>query len=155
KTQAHWRTIYSEVPGDRLLALLTYEPVWGVLDPSSPYHWAKGHLSKNALFSWTLANLVFYLLAVGLTVLGGLTGKLSAYEVSLSAALLVIPYITKSSEVGMQSFGRYAASVLPVYFVLGGILQRVPGSLAAGLVALSAVLLGLYSALFASWHGGF
>src|SRR5262249_37654447 len=31
----------SPVPGDRLVSLLTGEPIWGVLAPASPYYWAK------------------------------------------------------------------------------------------------------------------
>jgi hypothetical protein len=42
--------------------------------------------------------------------------------------------------------------VFPVYLVLGQLLQRCPAPLAAALLAISAVFLAVYSALFVSWY---
>jgi hypothetical protein len=75
-----------------------------------------------------------------------------AYEVSLCAGLLLIPYLLRAHEMCMTGMGRFAAVVFPVYIVMGRLLAKLPWPVSAGILALCAFFLGAYSALFAAWY---
>jgi hypothetical protein len=77
---------------------------------------------------------------------------LNRFEISLSLMLLAIPYFTRGYEMCMGSMGRFVAVVFPIYIVLGHGLALLPPAVAAALLALSAFLMAVYSALFASGH---
>jgi hypothetical protein len=151
KTQVHW-TERSLTLGDRLVGLLTLEPIRAVYDSSSPCYWARVPPEGNLLFNLKAANPLYFLATVGLVVLGGCKRWLNGRELLLSAGLLVIPYALQAARTGMSSQARYAAVVFPVYLVLGQLLHRMPGPLAAALLAISGLFLAIYSAMFVSWY---
>jgi hypothetical protein len=64
----------------------------------------------------------------------------------------LIPYVLQADRACMAAEARYASSVFPAYLVVGQILTRLPGPLASALLALSAVTLAVYSAMFVSWY---
>jgi hypothetical protein len=53
---------------------------------------------------------------------------------------------------GAQSFGRFASVAFPAFLVAGMILARLPGPVAAVLLAASALFFGIFSALFAAGY---
>jgi hypothetical protein len=155
KTQADWHQRPPEPLGARLVALAQLEPLWSGFDPLSPCYWKRHDPDSSPLFSLNFLNPFFFVLAVLLTALGAWRRWLSRYEIALALGLLLIPYLTRSHEMCMAGMGRFAAVALPVYLVLGQFFARLPVTLAMGLLGVSAFLLGLYSALFASWHSLF
>jgi hypothetical protein len=154
-TQSRWGASSLTWP-EKLVALLSYEPIWQVFDRSSPSYWATGEpYSSSPFFCWALVNPIYFVLTAILIAFGAWKRWLTAYEITLAAALLVIPYVTRSYEMGMASHARFAAVVFPVYLVLGNILARLPGSVAGALLGVSGFFLGAYSALFACWYDVF
>jgi hypothetical protein len=85
--------------------------------------------------------------------LGAWKRWLTREEIGVSIPLLLISYVTKGFEWGLTSHGRFAAVVFPVYIVMGHLLARLPPPVPISLLALSAFLLGAYTALFAAGHG--
>jgi len=152
RTQDHWRLRPPLTPVEKTASLLTLEPVWSTFNPSSSCCWSRFEPDNNPLFSLQLANPLYFLLAVGLTLLGGCKGWLNRHELSLSACLLLIPYLTKSQDMCMAGMGRFVAVAFPSYLVLGRLVCRLPPCLAGSLLGISAFLLGMYAALFASWY---
>lgn len=151
KTQSYW-TERSMDLGQRVLGLLTLEPLRATYDPSGPCYWGRVPPRGNPLFNLKAANPVYFLAAVALIALGARKRWLTAPEVLLSMGLLGIPYCLQASRMGMTGQARFAAVVFPVYLVLGQLLQRMPAPLAAALLAISGLFLAVYSAMFASWY---
>jgi hypothetical protein len=136
---------------DKMIALLTFEPVWFLVSPGSaisPDRPAAGdpHFSLPYIF-----NSVSFVVAVALLLLGAFRRWLTSYEVTLAVPLLLIPYVTRGYDY-MASAARFASVVFPLYLVLGYLLCRLPGPLAAGLLALSSLFLGSLAGLFVSWY---
>ena len=50
----------------------------------------------------------------------------------------------------MASMARFTSVAFPIYLVIGNLLWRMPAPLAAGLLSISSLLLGIYTALFAA-----
>ncbi len=151
KTQVHW----TERPvtfTDQIVGALTLEPIRAVYDSSSSCYWANVPPRGNLLFNLKAANPVYFLVSVGLVLLGWRKRWLNTRELLLAAGLLTIPYVMQGTRTGMSSQARYAAVVFPVYLVLGQLLSRCPAPLAAVLLAISGVFLAVYSALFVSWY---
>jgi hypothetical protein len=92
------------------------------------------------------------LATVVLVVIGARRRWLNARELLLSAGLLLMAYGLQASRACMSSHARYASVVFPVYIVLGQLLHRAPAPLAAALLAISGLMLGIYSAMFVSWY---
>jgi hypothetical protein len=82
-------------------------------------------------------------------VVGARKRWLSSCEVALAAALLFIPYVTRSYEMCMVSGARFAAVVVPTYLVLGPLLARLPRGIAVLVLVASGALLAIYSGKFA------
>lgn len=130
---------------DKMLALLTLEPIWPLLIPSSslsPDQPSDGHYAFNALV---------FAAATVLLLLGALKRWLTSYELALAIPLLLIPYVTRGYDY-MASAARFTSLVFPVYLVLGNLLCRPPGPFVANLLAASSLCLGILAALFASWY---
>jgi hypothetical protein len=119
KTQENWR-MRPAVPLYEKLVLVTLEPVWSIFDPASPCYWARSPVEFSPFFSLHLANPIYWLLAIVLVIVGACKRWLTAYEVSLSAGLLLIPYVLRAHEMCMAGMGRFAAVVFPVYIVNAG-----------------------------------
>jgi hypothetical protein len=154
KTQAFWVLRRGEHMSltEKLVSEAMLEPVWEIYTPSGPNFWAKHDRNQDALFSMHFANPVYFVGTVALVVVGWRKKWLTQYELLLSAGLLLIPYLTKSYDNAMASFGRFSAVVLPAYIVMGQLLARLPPPLAAVILCISAFFLGAYSALFAAGY---
>jgi hypothetical protein len=137
---------------EKILALVGLEPLWSVFVPSSSAFWQRHDGPCNPLFSWHIANVVFFVLSATLIWVGARKGWLTSSEILLAVPLLVIPYATRGYEMGMQSAGRFAAVVLPVYLVLGNWFSRLPPPLAAAFLSLCSFFLALYAALYSAGH---
>jgi hypothetical protein len=135
---------------EKTLYLLSLKPLWCVFVPSDLGYW--GRFERNPLFSLQFANPIFFAGTAVLIAVGAWRRWLNAAEWGLGAALLLIPYVLRAQEMHGGALARFAAAVLPAYFVLGHLLARLPAPLTAALCALSAVLLAVYSALFAAGY---
>jgi Gpi18-like mannosyltransferase len=152
QTQSLWQNGPPLPWNEKILALAGLEPVWSVFVPSSSAFWQRHDGPCNPLFSWHIANVVFFVLSAALIWLGARKGWLTSSEILLAVPLLVIPYATRGYEMGMQSAGRFAAVVLPVYLVLGKGFSRLPAPVAAAVLSLCGFFLAAYAALYAAGH---
>lgn len=154
-TQQHWRQRPVTEIGEKLLALLIYEPIWAVYDPGAASYWNETGRSAHPLFSLWFANPIYFVGTCCAIAYGAHKRWLSTYEWTASVGLLVIPYCTRGYEWSMLSQGRFAAAVFPMYIVLGRMLCHCPWPVAASLLCLSAFFMGAYAALFAAQHSFF
>ncbi len=152
QTQSHWQSRPAVGWGEKALALAAWEPIWSAYIPSSPGYCGRWAAEVPAWFNLQLANPVFFVAAGVLVGLGAAKRWLSAGEILLAAGLLLIPYVTRGFDMCMASQGRFAAVVFPVYLVLGRLLSSAPLVVSAGVLALSAVYLAVYAALFAAGY---
>jgi hypothetical protein len=156
---AHSQMIWHMRPAtslaDKLLALVTLRPFWENFISTSPCSMGARDPVVVPFFSLYVANPIFFALAILFLVVGAWKRWLSSCEIALAAALLFIPYVTRSHEMCMVSGGRFASVVLPTYLVLGHVLARLPRGVAILGLAGSAALLAIYSARFALGHAFF
>ena len=151
KTQSEWRMRPKIMFGDKVSAIAAWEPIWSVYDAQSVAYWRRRGVS-NPLFNLQFGNPLYFVGTVMLVAFGAWKRWLQSSEVFYSAALLAMPYITRSYEMNMNSHARFAAVVFPVYIVLGRILNCAGPSLATGFLCVSGCLLAMYAALFATGH---
>ncbi len=150
KTQDNWGVT---VPfPDKIIDLLSYHPIWADFDQHFQTGWDRPADTLDRLFSWKIANSACFVITTILIVIGAIKQWLSSYETLLAVFLLLIPYYTRAIEMGMSSQARFAGVVFPVYLVLGNLLARLPWPITGSLLGLSGFYLGIFSALFASWH---
>lgn len=149
-TQQHWSVYPDRGLADRAVSLLTLEPVRGVYDPSSPRYWGALDRAHEPVFSLIFWNPIVFVAAVLTTIVGGTLRLLNAYEVTLSAGLLLIPYVTRSYDFSMLSMARFSAAVLPCYLVWGVLAAALPRPVLVGCAALGGFFLGVFAALFAA-----
>lgn len=152
KTQANWRVYRPSSLAEKATALATLKPVWGNFSPASLGYWLQHTVYPNPFASLSLMNPLFFVSALVLLFLGLRQRWLSSYETLLAGGLLLIPYVASSYEMHMAGMGRFVAAIFPLHLVLGQILARLRGPLAAGLLCVSACFLALYAALFAAWY---
>jgi hypothetical protein len=130
-------------PEDKIIALMTFEPLWSVYVPRSDAYWANTVKSIEAPFNLQAANPVYFLIAVALVAYGAWRRWLNVYEVILSAGLILIPYETRAYEMCMASQGRFMAAVFPTYIVMGHLLCRIPSPWTSLVIAPAAVLMAV------------
>ena len=152
KTQEHWTIRKTASFEEKALAILSHEPLWSVYDPSSEAYWLRNQPEPCAWDNLALANPPYFLFAVALVILGAWKRWLNANEAVLAALLILIPYLTRSFEMGMLSQGRFVAAAFPIYLVLGRLLGRIPGPYAALLLCISALVMATYAAEFAAGY---
>lgn len=152
KTQVHWALRSPASLEGKVVALATLEPVRRLFDPSLKVHWSNYEPGVMPLLSLHLFDYILFVMAIVLIVLGACRRWLTRTEWLASTSLLLIPYWASAYEVDMRSMGRYTSVVIPIYLVLGRILASLPPSVAAALLASSGFLMGVYAAMFASWH---
>ncbi|WP_244884895.1 hypothetical protein [Singulisphaera acidiphila] len=136
---------------EKLLALLSWEPVWGVYDPSQPGYWARFD-PPNPLLNWKFMNPIYFGVGVLSTGWGWWRRWLTEYELALAVPLLAIPYLTRGFEMCMHSQARYASVVFPTYIVMGHLLVRVPEWVRGVTLMILGGGLFVYSALFAAGY---
>ncbi len=149
KSQLNWSIRPPVRFVDRLIALGELEPIRSVFTISSAGYWEFLEPHGNPLFSLCVANPLFFLVTVALTALGACKRWLSPYELLLAVSLLLIYYLTRGYDY-MAGASRTTSVVFPIYLVLGNLLCRVPGPVAAAVLSLSGFLLAVYAAVFAS-----
>jgi hypothetical protein len=152
KTQAHWAVRQPASFADYATSLITLEPIWGKYNPGSVSYWARHEPIANPLFSLEFANPIYFMATVSLVIVGAKKKWLDAREVLLAILLLGIPYVTHSYDAIMMAQARYASVVFPAFMVMGRVLNGLRPPLAALLVGMSSVLLGVYSVMFAAWY---
>jgi hypothetical protein len=135
-----------------MVALATLEPIWSVFVPSSGAYWERATPTPWAVFNLQAANPIYFVLAVGLTVVGWRKRWLLGGEVGYAVALLAMVYVMRSYEMYMLGMGRFTVTAFPIFLVLGRLLISIPKPVAALLLILSGLFLGAYSALFAAWY---
>ncbi len=151
KVQSRWGLVRGKFE-DTIVPLATYEPFWGTYVSDSPRYWRKNEQHDFRAFSLVYASPIYYTATLFLIFWGARARWLKGNEVVLSLALLAVPYFSKGYANSMNSFGRFASVVAPVYLVLGHLLVRC-SALAIGLLAIVAVFfLVVYAAMFgAGW----
>jgi hypothetical protein len=153
RTQQHWQVRGPTVdPLDKVVSLVSGHAVWSVYDPGDAAWWGRSDGRDNPQLGLAFFNPIYFVLTVGLVILGGFKRWLTRYELLLSAGLLLIPYVTKGYENGMLSHARFAAVVFPAYIVLGQLLSRVPRAVAVVFLFACAGVLGWYTHQFAAGH---
>lgn len=152
QTQQHWTLRLDPDLPDRIVALVTLEPIWSIYVPGSLAYWKEHELTKGHLVSLQFANPIYFVGTAVLVLIGAWKKWLNTNELILSAGLLLIPYITHSYRSGMMGHARYAAVVFPVYIVMARLLERCPPAVAYIVFAFCGFLLAMYSALFAAWY---
>lgn len=142
----------SPVPlGEKILAYLAWEPIWGVYDASQPGYWA--HFDPPvAILNWRFANPIYFAIAASSIALGWWKRWLTDEELALSVPLLAIPYLTRGFDMCMQSHSRYSCVVFPMYIVIAHLLARLHAWVRAVVYLLFGVGLFVYSALFAAGY---
>jgi hypothetical protein len=150
--QAKWRVRQHVLLGEKLVAVLTFGAIRGVYSKDSPFYF--GHYLPIAprLFSLYFANSIYFACTILATVVGARKGWLNRFEVAMAAALVGIPYLAHNYETTMMATGRYMTTVIPTYLVAGHLLRRLPIGIAVSIAAVSAFMLGAYSALFGMWY---
>ena len=149
---AAYNRLHDTPLGERLLSLLSLRPIWSVFVPGSPGYWADWDAVTPAVWSLRLVNPIYFVAACGLVAYGAWSRTLETRDVLVGALLLLVPYVTKGHDNAMLGFARYSSVVYPMYLVAGDILARFPRPLTDAMLVVSAVLMSLYSALFAAWY---
>ncbi len=154
QTQVHWSFNAPRDVNvwDKAWALLTLEPIRGVYDPDSPRYWARADTHVVPLFSIMFLNPICFLFTLFLVAVGTWKRWLSSTEVVLSMGLLLVPYVTRGFEMSMASHARFAAIVIPQYFVLGRIFAAMPVAISASICGLMGLMMGLWTALFVAGY---
>ena len=134
------------------IRLLTLEPLWSVFTPSSEAYWHRREIIHTASYSMQFWNPLSFVLACGLVGYGKLQGVLTADQMLLSVALLLIPYCVQGPVCSFYSFGRYAASVLPIYYVVAHIIGRCNVSIQLVALVVAASLYMLITLGFMTWY---
>lgn len=151
-TQEHWHLRPPAPLGDKLISLLSWEPIRSVYEPGAHGYWRDTDGVNISLFSLQFANPIYFLGTVALVSLGAGLRWLTAEELLMSIAFLAIPYFTRGYEMCMASQGRFAAVVFPVYIVLGQLLSRIRTAVAVAILVFAAFLMAVYAALFAAGY---
>jgi hypothetical protein len=150
--QAQWRVRPNVGLGEKIRALFTFAAIRGVYDKSSPFWWGRFFRMGPAVFNLYFANSLYLIGTVAIVVTGWLKRWLNPVEVALAVGLVGVPYLVHNYETSMMAEGRYMAPVVTTYLVLGLLLRRLPVGIAVGIAALSAFMLGVYSAMFGAWY---
>jgi hypothetical protein len=152
KNMVHWIMRPTSSFGEKLVSLLSFEPIWTIFAPDSPAYWGHHVQPTQMPFALYVANPVYFIIALGLFVAGIGKRWLNASEVLTVLGLLLIPYWTTAYEVQMTGMARYVTVAFPLYLVAGRLLAALPWSMSLGLLAVSTFFLAAYSALFAQWY---
>ena len=68
-----------------------------------------------------------------------------------SAGVLLLPYVTLSTNVGFVSFTRYLLMAFPVFIILGESFKRRPW-LGVSVIGIFSAMLFMYTAFYTQWY---
>jgi len=131
---------------DHLLAALTLAPI--------RQNFLDCFISPITISNFIL-NSVLWLTALAFVLIGLFKKWLKGEEIILAVLLLCVPYFLVAPLNTMQSVGRYSLVALPVFTCLSRWLAVRPAWQTGVLIGLSAVLMVLYTALFAQRYSVF
>ncbi len=152
KTQHFWRMRPPLLPGQMLLALASWEPVWSVYVPGAPGYYASIDPGVPLLLSYQSANAVLFVGAILLLAIGRARGWLTGPETLFGASHLALTYVLAGYRFCMLSQGRFVAVVFPIYIVLGHILMNFPKPIAFGTLVIASFYLMTFSAMLAAGY---
>ncbi|MGA2257440.1 MAG: hypothetical protein ABSG53_22505 [Thermoguttaceae bacterium] len=153
KAQRSWRKRPEVSVTNKAIALASLEPIWATYDATDrASYWRRPGEPSCPLLNLRFANPIYLVLAFALVTLGEMMGWLSPNETLFGLTVLAIPYLSCAFENCMQSQARFSMVAFPIYLVIGHILLRLPRSAAALILAASAAMLGVYSAMFAAHY---
>jgi hypothetical protein len=148
-TQDHWHIRPPVSLAEKIAAYASWEPVWSVYTPRVPGYW-RNIDAVTPILNMQFMNPVYFMGTAALVAIGAWKRWLTIYEVLVSVPLLAIPYLTKGYDNAMFSHARFALVVFPSYIVVGHLLAKVPRWAAWMILALSAVLMGVYAGEWAA-----
>jgi hypothetical protein len=152
KTQDHWRAYPRGTALEQFQALVQFEPIWGVFDPSSARYRGRLDLHEDPLHSMVFLNPIVFCLAV-LTIAIGVKAKwLNGYEILLACGLLLIPYVTRAYDNSMLAMARFVAAAVPCYLVWGRMALLLPAFARSFPVAIGVYFLAIFAAMFAAGY---
>jgi hypothetical protein len=158
QTQEHWTfrmPVAHSTPLEKTWALVTLEPIWGVYQPDSSRFWLLPGTTESIPFNPYFWNPLMFMVMATLVAWGAWRKHLTGPETVLGVSLLAIPYATRSYEMSMVSHGRFAAAVVVAYPLIGRILATLPPPLACVAVAISAIILSYWTALYTTGNALF
>jgi hypothetical protein len=149
--QQHWE-LRDQVqsPFAVLSGYLTLRPLRDVYDVSAVSYWRYREMHGCAVFSLYFANPPFLVFAVAVLAIGYRCKWATLDECLVALVLVLVPFVLKGHVNGMAGTGRFVAVAFPMFIVLGRIMNSAPQSVAASWIALCALYLFAYSALFAA-----
>ncbi|MGH7138110.1 MAG: hypothetical protein ACREHD_20350, partial [Pirellulales bacterium] len=145
--QSYWHVRPAIPPLERAGALAWFEPLIDLYRPSSAIYYGMLEDHRTLLLSFLAANGPLFVAVVAGIGVGVYRGWLTRSELALSAGLLLIPYLTRSYEMGMSGMGRFATVAFPFYVVAGRVLCGLPRATAGALLGIAGVFLMIYSSL--------
>jgi len=151
EAHSHW-IHYRPSPGDlgpKWVRLLLAEPIWNAYRPCSPRYWMSIDQCGVPFLGLAFWNPMVFVSGVIAVCLGWHRKWLTPTEGVLGLGLLLIPYVSRADEMSMVSQSRFATVVVPGYVVFGRLLARTPALARLSTFAIMAVLLGVWTSLFA------
>ena len=147
--QDTWAQRMNPLMIDRLIGLVTLQPIWDVFLPNSPAYWQR-HGPGLACFNWRFWNPCIFLFTLALVVAGFCSRAINRIELLVAVGLWAVPYIVHSHRILMQGHARFSTVIFPAYLVVALWTTRWPRSSDCVFVAFYAAFLILVSAMFAA-----
>jgi hypothetical protein len=152
QTQQHYHVRDPAPLGQRIHDLATLAPLREVYDPQAPGYWARQRPRATPIFNILLANPLYFLAALALILVGVAKRWLNRFEWSAAAGLILMPYALRGHEMSMAAMGRFTAVVVPLYLVMGHLLQRIGFGPSIGVLVIAGFMIAVYAALFAAGY---
>ena len=146
-TQRHWNMCPTVGITEKAIILLSGEPLWGVVHPSSPEYW-KQFCELPAWESLQFANPFYFAAAIVLCFLGWRHRLLTPSEITYVAACLLIPYATRSYEMACSSHARFATAAFPVFIVAGHYLSQYSLCILSAILVVALSMFYIYATRF-------
>ncbi|MFO0916655.1 MAG: hypothetical protein U0795_27115 [Pirellulales bacterium] len=149
RTQSLWRLRENHGVWDKVVSLLTLEPLWATYLPSSEYYWKNVDVTFP-LFSAQWANPIVLVVTTALIVIGTVSRRLGSIESVVCISMITIAYWTRAYEMACNSQARFCLVVLPAYAVAGYHLSRFRPALVFVVLSILWFLLFVFSVRFAA-----
>src|SRR5690606_39052589 len=115
-------------------------PIWEVFDPSSLCYWQQTSSGGIPTGLMQLLNPILFILAMVCVLIGYCRMWLNSREWILAMGLLLLPYCLRGCEMCMNSQGRFASIVFPVFIVMGRCVSQMPAWVGVPAMVLAASL---------------